>query len=58
MKNYIYQKCQDDENRVWFQKIPVCESKLKKKSPWDCREVKRIGHCRANLCLSSVCVLA
>ncbi|XDB58364.1 hypothetical protein AB1E18_011777 [Capra hircus] len=25
MKNYIYQKCQDDENRVWFQKIPVCE---------------------------------
>ncbi|XP_065794376.1 complement receptor type 2 isoform X1 [Muntiacus reevesi] len=22
---HTYQKCQDDENRVWFQKIPLCE---------------------------------
>lgn len=22
---YAFQKCQDDENRVWFQRIPVCE---------------------------------
>lgn len=28
---HTYQKCQDDENRVWFQKIPLCESKLKKR---------------------------
>ena len=31
MMKYAFQKCQDDENRVWFQRIPVCESKLKKK---------------------------
>uniref|UniRef100_A0A8C6D5F1 Complement C3d receptor 2 n=1 Tax=Moschus moschiferus TaxID=68415 RepID=A0A8C6D5F1_MOSMO len=25
MTGYTYQKCQDDENRVWFQKIPLCK---------------------------------
>uniref|UniRef100_A0A4W2FCV6 Complement C3d receptor 2 n=1 Tax=Bos indicus x Bos taurus TaxID=30522 RepID=A0A4W2FCV6_BOBOX len=25
MMKYAFQKCQDDENRVWFQRIPVCE---------------------------------
>lgn len=31
LTGHTYQKCQDAENRVWFQKIPLCKGKLEKK---------------------------
>lgn len=31
LTGHAYQKCQDAENRVWFQKIPLCKGKSEKK---------------------------
>lgn len=30
LAGHTYQKCQDVENGVWFQKIPLCEGRLEK----------------------------